>query len=497
MRITLPNGKWRKRLKIKALPPFAELHKVRAGNYKIFIVNQKVSLTTPVSEINDYYETLFVNDEKPSSAISILASGNCFFTLKELEGFFAEPEMYEVICEFVKRHPYLFKIIRNRISLIHDSFNTYLRTKIETFAQRQAKTVAVIRESLLSGSIEYMARMDSFEFDEEFYLKMLKKYSNANSFTELMLSTRDYNSITSLYVQLQRLLEGRAGIFDIYEYYSFALLFQIATRNNLVGDDSLIYQMLLYMRSHEGIEDTIFSSDYTWQVYLVCCGERKYVEQYLANRHMSDSQLYSLIEHLNIDQEFYEKKENEITYSELDAQLKRDNTNLWEQQMALTDYLISIYIHGKSGDRYLDLFGAYLSGDKERSTATLLDEMSHYGLEKFWVGHSLHSAEYQLHELGFFGNGNKFRNHSLHELIAENAYRGSFHVITLAASHLKLANYECRDTDISNLAYCWSMYYNRKDYSVSTIDEALLTFEAKKLINWKQSFYTPTPENGF
>ena len=39
MRITLPNGKWRKRLKIKALPPFAELHKVRAGNYKIFTAN--------------------------------------------------------------------------------------------------------------------------------------------------------------------------------------------------------------------------------------------------------------------------------------------------------------------------------------------------------------------------------------------------------------------------------------------------------------------------
>ena len=36
MRITLPSGKWRKRLKIKALPPFAELHKVRAGNYKMF-----------------------------------------------------------------------------------------------------------------------------------------------------------------------------------------------------------------------------------------------------------------------------------------------------------------------------------------------------------------------------------------------------------------------------------------------------------------------------
>lgn len=39
MRTTLPNGKWRKRLKIKALPPFAELHKVRAGNCKIFSLN--------------------------------------------------------------------------------------------------------------------------------------------------------------------------------------------------------------------------------------------------------------------------------------------------------------------------------------------------------------------------------------------------------------------------------------------------------------------------
>ncbi|MEY8360329.1 hypothetical protein AALA99_15170 [Anaerotruncus colihominis] len=39
MRTTLPNGKWRKRLKIKALPPFAKLHKVRAGNCKIFSKN--------------------------------------------------------------------------------------------------------------------------------------------------------------------------------------------------------------------------------------------------------------------------------------------------------------------------------------------------------------------------------------------------------------------------------------------------------------------------
>ena len=452
-----------------------------------FKIKHQVNLKCPISEINDYYDTLFVNDEKPSAAISIFASGNCFFTWKELEGFFVEPEMYEVIREFVKSHPYLFKIIRNRISLIHDSFNTYLRAKIDTFAQRQAKTLAVIRESLLSGSIEYMARMDSFEFDEEFYLEMLKKYSNINSFAELMLSTRDYNSITSLYIQLQRLLEDREGIFDIYEYYSFALLFQVATRNDLIGYDSFVYQMLLYMKSHEGIEDTIFSSDYIWQVYLVCCGSEQYAAKYLADRHISESQFYDLIAHLNEEFEFYEKKEKEITYDELNAQLRDDKTDLLKNKIALTNYLISIYIHGKPGDKYYDLFEMYLSGDKERSIAILLDEMSQYGLDNFWVRHSLHAAEYQLHELGFWGNNNRFRKYSLRELITKNAYRGSFNVMTLAASHLKLANYECRETDISNLAFAWSMYYNRKDYSVSTIDEALLTFEEKKLINWKQS----------
>jgi len=39
MRRTLPYGKWRKRLKIQALPPFAEIHKVRVENCKRFIIN--------------------------------------------------------------------------------------------------------------------------------------------------------------------------------------------------------------------------------------------------------------------------------------------------------------------------------------------------------------------------------------------------------------------------------------------------------------------------
>ena len=53
---------------------------------------------------------------------------------------------------------------------------------------------------------------------------------------------------------------------------------------------------------------------------------------------------------------------------------------------------------------------------------------------------------------------------------------------------LKLANYEKRDGDICSLAYAWTMYYEHKDYSVSTIDTAFLIFEDKGLICEEDSF---------
>jgi len=209
--------------------------------------------------------------------------------------------------------------------------------------------------------------------------------------------------------------------------------------------------------------------------------------QYLTNRHISDSHFYGMIEQINKDYIFFEKKDKKIQYNELEAQLKDAELDSRNKKDALTDYLISIWIHGKTGDMFFDLFRRYVAGDKD-SCIALQAEMSPYGLDKFWVNYSLGTAEHQLHELGFLGDRNKFRNISLYDLIVGNAPNGSFEVVPLAASYLKLANYENREVDISNLAYSWSMYCYRKDYSVSTIDDALIAFEAKDLIEWNQSF---------
>lgn len=450
-------------------------------------LKQVVDISQPINEINEYYDSLFVNNDKPSSAIGIFATGNCFFTEKELESFFEEPEVYETICEFIDMHPYLFKKIMNRISLIHDSLNTYLRLRLKTFAKRKEKTLAIIRQSILDGSIEYMDRMQAFDFDDEFYEIMLRKYSEFSEFKNLMMSTRDYNSIQSLYNQLQVILEDRRGILDIYQYYSFALLYQIANRNELMGDDSMIIQMLVYIKNHGDIENEIFSSDYIWQVYLTCNNLEKMAAQYLNNRHISERQFYDLIEHINEDCAFYEKKEKVIKFDDLINQLCEEDMHLIDKDKILADYLVSIWIHGDERDKFYDCFVEYIK-NSINCVDLMLSELEKYKFDRFLIERSLSIAEYQLHELGYFGDKNRFRNVSLLDIIMKGGKSGSYRAVTLAESYMKLANYEKRDLDIESLAYAWAMYFNHKDYSVYAIDTALIVFEKKNLIQEEESF---------
>ena len=149
------------------------------------------------------------------SSLCTFATSNSFFTREELATFFADPETYDILNEFVSAYPYLFVILQNRISLIHDSFNTYLRGILNSFPRRQESVLNVVKSSLIAGNIEYMARLASFDLDKEFLVKLLKKYCDFSVFKQLLESTIDFNSITSFYNQLQRILETRKDVLNI------------------------------------------------------------------------------------------------------------------------------------------------------------------------------------------------------------------------------------------------------------------------------------------
>jgi len=451
-----------------------------------YLINKRLNLgDTQITSIDDYYNGLFINGEKPSSVLCVFAAGHCFFTWNELKNMFKEPELFEIVKEFVSSHPYLFKIIRNRVSLIHDSFNTFIRTKLPSYSMRKELVLGIVRESLLNGSVEYMDRMKCFSLDDDFYRTMIKKYTDFAELNRLMQTTRDYNSISSLYNQLRYQLEKYDNLLDIYQLYTFALLYQVTQRNDLIGSDSLVYQLLRYMKSHDGIENHIFSNGYLWNVYLLLCGEDKSMKRYLENMHYSESQYDQLLEIIDEDCHFYEKKETIIKLEEI-IEIFNSNDYRFAYEV-LADYFVSLWIHGDKHDRFYEEILSYIDGNNS-IVYLIWESFKRYNVDLFNVRFALSRAKYILHELGYFEDGNRFRNRTLESVIREGAVTGSFTAVTFAASYLKLANHENRDVDIESLAYAWSMYYQKRDYSVHSIDTALIAFEEKGFIDEDTSF---------
>lgn len=442
-----------------------------------------INVERPISDLNQYYEELLSN-VSTKSLLCIFATTNSFFTREELTSFFAEPEAYDMLNEFISAYPYLFVILQNRISLIHDSFNTYLRGILYSFPARQESVLSVVKSSLLAGSIEYMARLASFDLNNDFLVELLKKYCDFNAFEQLMASTIDFNSITSFYNQLQRILETRKDVLNVYEYYSFCLIFQVATRNDLVGCDGLIYQLLSYVHEHGDIENQIFSSGIMWNLYLACMQKEDITRKHIKDSHYSESQFYKLIESVNKETSFFERLEKKILFSEIESKLRNSCINTTEKADLLEEYLISTWIHGDSEELFHDKFKEYIATESE---LLFYNAFVEFGLDDFWGKFIPHRAKIKLHELGFFEDKNIYRGMTLMEKVNECAPEGSFTVVPVTQSVLRLANHENREIDIYSVNYAWAMYGQRKDYSVYTIEKALIIFEEKGLIKEKES----------
>ena len=442
-----------------------------------------INIERPISDLNQYYDELLLNVNTKSS-LCIFATTNSFFTKEELTLLLAEPVYCDILNEFITDYPYLFVTLQNRISLIHDSFNTYLRGILHSIPTRQESVLSIVKSSLLTGNIEYMARLASFDLDDDFLVELLKKYSDFNVFKQLLESTKDFNSITSFYNQLQRILETRKDVLNIYEYYSFCLIFQVATRNDLVGCNGLIYQILLYVHEHGDIENQVFSSGIMWNLYLACMQREDITRKHIKDSYYSESQFYELMESVNKEICFFERLDKKILFSEIESKLRNSNINNIEKADLLEEYLISTWIHGNSEEVFYDKFQEYISTGSE---LLFYNAFLEFGLDDFIGRFIPHRAKIKLYELGFFGDKNIYRGMTLIEKINECAPEGSFTVVPVTQSVLRLANYEDREIDIYSVNYAWAMYGQRKDYSVYTIEKALIIFEEKGLIEEKES----------
>jgi len=442
-----------------------------------YLMYKEIKITLGVDNLSHYYDMLLENTH-PKSLLSIFATNNSFFTESELSTILEESFVVDAIMDFIQAHPYLFKRTLNRISLIHDSFNTYLRHQIKSYPEVECKVNKFVQNSLLSGSVNFMSRLSSFELSEDFYKELLLMYSEADNFSVLLEKTLDYNSVTSFYDQLQKLLEQREGVLDLYHYYSFALIYQMANRNDLIGCDGLVYQILVYMNDHFIIENEIFSSGIMWRTYILLkLEDEASYKKYLADSMYDSNQINNLYETLHDERFYFEKREKKPNYIETVEKLQDKDLYQFDKQDILIRHMIRVWVNQEQEDFYFRILDEYFNNEERLATNKLRRIVEEYGIEGRWSARILSSVKYQLFELGKLREKNIFYGKTLEELIIGSATNGSFDAVEHARSFIRLANHEEKQIDIYSVNRVWAMYYNRKDYSVYTLDSALRVFE--------------------
>ncbi len=447
-----------------------------------YLKYEEINIDKPIDSIHGYYNEL-IADVTTKSVLGIFACNHSFFTFEEINSFF-DAGLYDVIIEFINEYPYLFEIRANRISLVHDSFNTFLREQeginkwVDTINQ-------IVGEKILAGNVEYMARLSSFHLDESVICEILKLYSDFDVLEKLILNTVDFNSIATFYEQLRRILDTRPGILDIYQYYSFALIFQIVTRNDLVGYEGLVFQILQYIHKNGDIENQIFSSGIMWQVYLECKDQPESIKKYMGNTMYGDGQVSSAYESINEEIQFFDCLDNKPNALELLRQADSIENDSLRKSELLQKYLVAAWIQQGSELPFFNEFRAFVESNQENLISMALQSADHF--DRFWAKHVYYAARYRLHELGFFDEKNMCRQGSIISIVEDRAPEGSFDVAPAVLSFLRLANHEDRTVDICNINYVWSMYAQRKDYSVHTIDAALCTYEHAGLLGESDS----------
>jgi hypothetical protein len=221
-----------------------------------------------------------------------------------------------------------------------------------------------------------------------------------------------------------------------------------------------------------------------WNLYLACKQREDMTRRYMESEKYSENQFYKLIEEVNAEITFYDRLDKKILFDEIKETLKNDQIDVQDKADLLEEYLISTWIHGNSSEMFHDLFLEYIETNNKNLFRLPMKE---YGLDDFEAEFIPHRAKIRLHELGFFGEENLYRGMTLMEKIKEYAPEGSFSVISVALSVIRLANYEERNIDILSVNYAWAMYGHRKDYSVYSIDDALIIFEEKGMVKEEDS----------
>lgn len=435
----------------------------------------------------DYYEKI-ISSINTKTALALFISCRSYVMKSEIS-LFLEDELADIMNEFINDYPHLFEIKLNRISLFHDSLNTYLIQKGINNSQRHSKVKQIVYNSLMSGEKRFMSRIASFNLDKLMKLEIIRKYANMEYFSQLVKNCIDFEAVRTFYSQLRQLLpEFEADEFDIYIFYDLSLIINILARDFPYHLKEFLYTYVKCLLFNGYGDDDITSSEYLFGMYYYYKTNDAILLYNIAiDEHYDTEHFYQdLEEEIWKEEDYFNRHRKPLRRKDLSGFLSKEYIS-FDSLEHIPHLLANIYIHNTDIEELKGFYHAiytYIHKDENQGIWDLEKELTPY------KSVSAHSSRYFLPKakeiilsLDVNELPNEYLTYTLKDLILKNSHKGSFDVWPKVLNYIRLSLHQNRKIDLSNICYFFMMYHQRKDITVISIDEALKVFEDKGLID--------------
>jgi hypothetical protein len=454
--------------------------KYLAEHYKLHC---KILDISDVKDIDNYYKEI-ISNQRSKQSLAIFLCTNSYIMSSEIEMFIGDEKYY--VEEFIHEYPYLFDIKLNRISLFHDSFNTYLRKECN-IANKKEKISSIVTKSILNLEKRFLSRFSMFRLNSEQEKKILIQYSSISTFEKINKNTIDPEAIVDFYVQLrERLRDLGPNELSVNNYYDFSLIINLL-REHISTINTFYYTYTQALILNGIIDEDITSSDYLFGMYYYIKTKdavplyNTTVNDYYTHEYFFEN-LSNDIENENVHIIQHQKK---LTKKIVDEILENKD-NLREN---ITYIIENFFIHKYTLKHYEDLSKSlelYLNGNQKDGAELLSLFLLRFDMRDYYAYWILKEVQENLLSYGFkINNQNEYLTLNLKNLINKYKDLGSFDLRDKIHNYLRLAVLQNRKIDVNNIYPFWTMYYQRKDYSLYSLPIALHTLQKENIISLK------------
>ncbi|MCW7498569.1 hypothetical protein ND860_18685 [Leptospira levettii] len=457
-------------------------------NYKLY---GEVTEYVKYKDIDDYYNSL-INDHLLFNALFIFLSTRSYIMKSEIS-LFLENELSLIAKEFISKFPYLFEIRLNRITLLHDSFNQFLRNRKLDFIVRRNKIKNIVYQSLLNGEYRFMSRFRSFELNKIEKTQIVKKYTSIAYFKEISRNFIDIEALQNFYKSIRETLsELDPEDLNFVNFFDLALIINLTHRDHISTNNEFLYVFVKALEFNGYIDDDITSSGHLFcMYYFYKTKDHSLLYNLTSNENFSTSFFYENLSNIVRKEEAYFEIHRRSRINEKNLEIIFEPNHASDSFEIVPNLLANLYIHktdNKTSKELIIAIDTYIEKDEYQGIFLLhkfLNKLKKVDLA--FINLYLSRTKEILLSLGVEIPENEYYKLTLSDLIFKYSHLGSFTVLPKVLNYIRLSIYDERKIDIESINRLFLMYHNRKDYSVINIYEALFVFEKKDILTIGQS----------